>query len=67
MGFTTEFKKANATATRSAVKKLFPSIFTPGSNRAEIKTARVEIINRTMKFMGLKVSLIQNKIINIFL
>jgi hypothetical protein len=51
MGFRTAFKNANTIAKIKAVKKLFPSMLTPGNNQAVIKTAIVDKINFNMKFI----------------
>ena len=51
IGFSTAFKKANTTAKIKAVKKLLPSILTPGNNHAVIKTAIVDKTNFMIKFM----------------
>ena len=53
IGFNTAFKKANTIAKINAVKKLFPSILTPGKSQAVIKTAMVDKINFSIKFMRL--------------
>ena len=50
-GFSTAFKKANTTAKIKAVKKLFPSILTPGNSQAVIKTAIVDKTNFNIKFI----------------
>ena len=53
IGFSTAFKKASTIAKINAVKKLFPSILTSGSNQAVINTATVDKINFSIKFMRL--------------
>ena len=52
IGFKTAFKKANTTAKIKAVKKLLPSMLTPGNSQAVIKTAMVDKINFTIKFIS---------------
>ena len=53
IGFNTAFKKANTIAKIKAVKKLLPSILTPGNNQAVIKTAIVDKISLIIKFIVL--------------
>ena len=45
IGFTTAFKNDNTAATTNAVKKLFPSMLTPGSMYDEIRTASVTMMS----------------------